>query len=82
MTDGSRTETRANRQTEVDVDHMQEWLTNWQAASSLRDVGELAVPAYVHPLVHGGRRDFSIGELEIRKMMNCYGLLSVTIVKL
>ena len=30
MADGSQTETRANRQTELDVDHMQQWPTNWQ----------------------------------------------------
>ena len=31
MADGPQTETRANRQTELDVDHMQQWPTNWQA---------------------------------------------------
>ena len=31
MADGPRTETRANRQTELDVDHMQQWPANWQA---------------------------------------------------
>ena len=31
MADGPQTETRANRQTELDVDHMQQWPANVQA---------------------------------------------------
>ena len=55
----SRTETRANRQTELDVNHMQQWPTNWQARllahyEMLENWQHLCAS-----LVHGGRRDLS-----------------------
>ena len=43
-----------------------------QAASSLRDIGELAVPVCIPQCMEAGGT--SLGGLEMRKMMNCYGV--------
>ena len=58
----TQTEIRANRQTELDVDHMLQWPTNWQArllAHYEMLENWRAGSACVHPLVHGGRSDLS-----------------------
>ena len=56
MADGSQTETRAMGQTELDVNHMQQWPTNWQDRLPAHYEMLETSSVCVHPVVPRARK--------------------------